>query len=210
MPADYLEPQAGVRDQAHPKRNGMFPCPVPECPGELRDGWMLRCHFWDLHPFHRVVVLSEGYFPWCKRCWMQINPAYPQYIRMKECGVGMDQLLQRESAVSLALALRREFTVNGSVLERIEVFKYLGRLLAQDDNDTQAIQQQMQKTRGVWAQVGLVLGGENVMPRAAPKLYKAVVQAILYGSEMWNLSASALARLEEFHIRVAYRMAWEH
>ncbi len=26
---------------------------------------------------------------------------------------------------------------------------------------------------------------------------------------MWNLSASALARLEGFHIRVAYKMAWE-
>jgi hypothetical protein len=35
---DYLEPRAGVRYQAQPKRNGRIPCPVPECPGELRDG----------------------------------------------------------------------------------------------------------------------------------------------------------------------------
>jgi hypothetical protein len=71
----------------------------PECPGELRDGWMLHCHFWDLHPFDsdRVVVPSEGYFPRCKRCWMQVNPAYPGHIRTKECGVGMDRRLQRES-----------------------------------------------------------------------------------------------------------------
>jgi hypothetical protein len=61
----------------------------------------------------------------------------------------MDRRLQRESAISLALALRREFNVNGTVLEWVEVFKYLGRLLAQDDDDAQAIWQQLQKARGV-------------------------------------------------------------
>ncbi len=35
---DYLEPRAGMRYQAHPRRNGRIPCPVPECPGEHRDG----------------------------------------------------------------------------------------------------------------------------------------------------------------------------
>jgi hypothetical protein len=114
-----------MRYQVHPKRNGKFPCPVPECPGELRDGWMLCRHFWDIHSFDRVVVLSEGYFPRCEWCRMQSNPAYPQHIRTKECRVGMDQQLQWELAVSSALALQREFTVNGSVLERVKVFKYL-------------------------------------------------------------------------------------
>ncbi len=82
---------------------------------------------------------------------MQVNPAYPRHIRTKECRVGMDQRLQRESAISLALALRRKFNVNGTVLEWVKVFKYLGRLLVQDDDDAQAIRQQMRKARGVWA-----------------------------------------------------------
>ena len=47
--------------------------------------------------------------------------------------------MQRESTVSSALALRRQFTVHGDVLERIKVFKYLGCLLAQDNDDAQAI-----------------------------------------------------------------------
>jgi hypothetical protein len=205
---DYLVPRVGVRYQAHPRHNGRIPCPVPECPGELRDGWMLQRHFWDLHPFDRVVVLTEGSFSQCKQCRMQVNPAYPRHIRTKECGVGMDQRLQRELAISLALALRREFNVNGTVLEPVEVFKYLGCLLAQDDDDAQAIWQQMRKARGVWAQVGQVLRGENVMPWVAATFYKAVIQAILlYGSKTWNLTASALARLEGFYIRVAYKVA---
>ncbi len=109
---DYLVPRAGVQYQAHPGRNSKIPCPVPGCPGELQDGWMLRRHFRDLHPFDRVVVPTEGYFPRCKRCRMQVNPAYLRHIRMKECGIGMDRQLQRESAISSALALQREFNVD--------------------------------------------------------------------------------------------------
>jgi hypothetical protein len=38
-----------------------------------------------------------------------------------------------------------------------------------------------------------------------------MVQAVLlYGSETWVLSAAALASLEGFHIRAAYRMAVRH
>jgi hypothetical protein len=45
----------------------------------------------------------------------------------------------------------------------------------------------------------------------AAKFYTAVVQAVLlYGSETWVLSTTALARLEGFHIRAAYRMAKQH
>ncbi len=97
------------------------------------------------------------------------------------------------------------------MLECVKVLKYLGHLLAQDDNDAQAIQQRMRKAQGVWAQVGQILRRENIMPWVAAKFYKAVVQAILlYGSKTWNLSGSALARLEGIHIHVAYRMAREH
>ncbi len=110
-----------------------------------------------------------------------------------------------------ASPLSAQFTVHGEALKRVEVFKYLGRLLAQDDDNLQAIRNQMRKARGTWARVGQVLRAENVPPRIAAKFYKAVVQAVLlYGSEMWVLSTAALASLEGFHIRAAYRMAVKH
>jgi hypothetical protein len=93
----------------------------------------------------------------------------------------------------------------------VEVFKYLGRLLAQDDDDTQAIRAQLRKARSTWARVGQVLWAENVPPQVATKFYKAVVQVVLlYGSKTWILSTAALASLERFHIRAAYRMAVRH
>ncbi len=71
---------------------------------------------------------------------------------------------QRDLAVRLALALRQQFTVHGDVLERVEVFRYLGRLLSQDDDDIQAVRSQLCKARGTWAQVGQVLRRENAPP----------------------------------------------
>jgi hypothetical protein len=180
VPEDYLVPRAGVRYQVHPGRNGKILCPVPGCPGELRVGWMLQRHFQDLHPFDRVVVPTEGYFPRCERCRMQVNPAYPQHTRTKECRIGMDRQLQRESAISSALALQCKFNVDGTVLERVEVFTYLSRLLAQDNDDTQAIRQQLRKARGVWAQVGQVLCGENAAPRVAAKFKRRLSKPSSY------------------------------
>ncbi len=59
--------------------------------------------------------------------------------------------------------------------------------------------------------MGQVLRGENTAPRIAAKFDKAVVQAVLlYGSETWNLTNSALARLKRFHVCAAYKMARKH
>jgi hypothetical protein len=186
-------------------------CPFPGCGGFLKDAWMMRQHFRDVHPKDLVRVPKDGKFCRCWRCGMQVNPKFTRHQNTKECQVGVERKQQREAAVTSALALRQQFTVHGEALERVEVFKYLGRLLAQDNDDLQAIRNQMRKARGTWARVGQVLRAENVPPRIAAKFYKAVVQAVLlYGSETWVLLTAALASLEGFHIRAAYRMAVKH
>ncbi|EJK70137.1 hypothetical protein THAOC_08530 [Thalassiosira oceanica] len=43
----------------------------------------------------------------------------------------------------------REFTAYGETLERVEAFKYLGRLMAMDDNDMHAVRHNLKKARGV-------------------------------------------------------------
>lgn len=52
---------------------------------------------------------------------------------------GQARKVQYEAAANSQLTLGRSFYVYGEELERVEVFKYLGRLLAYDDNDNQAI-----------------------------------------------------------------------
>ncbi len=109
------------------------------------------------------------------------------------------------------MALCQQFTIHGNVLKRVKVYKYLGRMMAQDDNDAQAIRVQLRKARATWARVGKVLRGENTSPTVAAKFYLAVVQAVLlYDSKTWVISLQAMARLEGFHIRAAWLMAQRH
>jgi esterase/lipase superfamily enzyme len=96
-----------------------------------------------------------------------------------------------------ALAIRQLFYVEGELLEKIESFRYLGRILAQDDEDVWAVRSQIKKARGTWARVGQVLQADNTPPKVSAMFYKAVVPSVLlYGSKTWNLTTTALVRLE--------------
>jgi hypothetical protein len=188
-----------------------FDCPYPGCLGVLNSGWMMRRHFCDVHPWDFVELQHEGFYPCCERCRMQCNPSYPTHINPKECRAGTERRHQRDMAVRSALALRHQFSINDRVLERVDVFKYLGRLLSQDDGDVQAVCAQIRKARATWAQVSNILRAQNTPSRISAKFYKAVVQSLLlYGSETWVISKSVMARLEGFHIRAAYKMAKQH
>jgi hypothetical protein len=90
----------------------------------------------------------------------------------------------------------------------VKVFRYLGLLIAGDDTDSQAMQSNLKKARGVRAWVSRVLRAENASPWTCGMFYKATVQAVLlYGSETWSLSPLSLKGLEGFHIRAAWRMS---
>jgi hypothetical protein len=90
----------------------------------------------------------------------------------------------------------------------VEVFKYLGRLLAYNNNDAQAVRGNLKKARAVWLRLSCTIRSENESPYACGIFYKATVQSILlFGSETWNLSPLGLKLLEGFHIKAAWRMA---
>ncbi len=89
-------------------------------------------------------------------------------------------------------------------MERVEVFKYLGWLLAYDNNNTHAIWANPAKARKTWAQVSQVLRAENASPKVCGVFYKATIQAVLlFGSETWNLAPSGLKCFEGFHLQAA-------
>ena len=63
------------------------------------------------------------------------------------------------------------------------------------------------KARKCWSRISRVLCAENVSRRVCGMFYKAIIQAVfLFGSELWNLTPSALKCLEGFHIRAARQM----
>jgi len=155
---ELLDERASITYTAGQRNDGKLTCPVNDCLGVLKDGWNMRRHFRDLHFRDKVIVRKEGRsYPRCTYCGMQTDPTVRGHWRTESCSIGADRRVQREAAVTSALALRRTLTVHEDVLERVEVFKYLGRLLAQDDDDVQAVRQQVRKAWGTWARVGQVL-----------------------------------------------------
>ena len=148
--------------------------------------------------------------PRCNRCGLQISYAAMngRHHETALCKDGVARKAQHVAAERVHLALRQMITAYCEELERVEVSKYLGRLLAYDDNDTQAVRNNLKKAQSVWGRLSCTIWEENASPRVCGIFYKATVQLILlFGSETWNLSLVGLKSLEGFHIQAAWRMA---
>jgi hypothetical protein len=99
------------------------------------------------------------------------------------CKDGVARKAQYAAAEHAHLALSQMFTAYGKELERVEVFKYLGRLLAYNDNDTQAVRENLKKARSIWARLSHTIGAGDASPRVCGVFCKATVQLILlFGS----------------------------
>jgi hypothetical protein len=67
-----------------------------------------------------------------------------------------------QAAEAARIALTRTY---GEELESVEVFKYLGQLLAYNDNDFQTMGSNLKKVRKSWVQVSCVFRPENASPK---------------------------------------------
>ena len=115
--------------------------------GEAATKWGLHRHFPNGNLLDKVSILGEGAYPKCVLCGMQTNP-----IRLgrghevtKLCWDGVLLRGQLHARTDAVLALRRQFVVNGNVLDRIGVFQYLGHMLSQDDDDACMVRAQVMK-----------------------------------------------------------------
>ena len=179
---------------------------VPGCVGLLASEASLRRHFADRHHNDLVSTPVDGCPPKCEECGLQVTLA--ARLRGHEttqlCQDLEERRSQRRAARESMDALGVEFTAYGDTLERVEVFKYLGRLIVFDDTDAQAIASNLMKARKSWSRISKVLRADNASPKVCGMFYKATVQAILlYGSETWNLTPTALRVLEGFHLQAA-------
>ena len=65
-----------------------------------------------------------------------MNPATIGNQSLKTCKTMHAAKLQRKAVSDSAKALKAKFFAYGVELKRVEVFKYFGRLIAYDDEDT--------------------------------------------------------------------------
>ncbi len=194
--------------QANADATGTYFCPVPACVGVACSKAVLRSHFLQRHPQDLVCCPTEGSLPLlqCNRCGLQITYAAMNGCHYKTalCREGIARRVQHAAAKRTHLSLNQSFTAYGERLERVEVFKYLGQLLAYDNNDARAVRGNLEKAHAVWSRLSRTIRAENASPCACSIFYKATMQSILlFGSKTWNLSPSSLKLLEGFHIRAA-------
>ena len=177
----------------------------------------MRRHFCYRHDPDMVRIPNEtpSLCPKCDKCCMQVNckdeRAWGRHWKTSTCEKGNDRRLQREAWRKSARAADVKFYAYGKELERVDIFKYLGKLTSYDDSDNQAIRNNLRKARRTWARLSHVCRSENIPPKIAAVFYQAVIQSVLlFGSETWCLNETILKELRGFHITAAYRMAKVH
>ena len=129
--------------------------------GEAGTKYGLRRHFRFLHLQDLLDVPWEGRYPKCGYCGMQVNPTATGHQATKTCKAMHAARLQRKAVSDSAVALDSKFYAYGEELERVEVFKHIGRLIAFDDDDIQAVRGNLKKAWRVWARISRVLRDEN-------------------------------------------------
>jgi hypothetical protein len=77
------------------------------------------------------------------------------------------------------------FTVNGMAIKTVRQFKYLGRILDNNDSNLPAVKQNLLKARKRWGMIGLILKKrKSTKPKTMATFYKVIVQSLLlFGSE---------------------------
>ena len=194
-------------------------CPVPNCPHRITGratqttrSYNMRKHFMYRHPQHSLCLRNEGSEPLlrCDRCDMHVGALALNtgHYRTKLCLHGAARKARRALAANVQDARTRTFHIGTTDLEKVEVFRYLGRMMAAGNSDWPAVYKNLRKARSKWGQISKPLIGTGVPPRTIGYFYKAIVQAVLlYGCETWVVTPAMLRALSGFHNRMARRIA---
>jgi hypothetical protein len=103
------------------------------------------------------------------------------------------------------------FTVNGQPINIVSEFKYLGRILDNNDSDWPAVKRAIQRARMTWGRLCRILSSKRATPEAMASIYRAVVQAVLlYGAESWVLTDTMECALQSFYHRCARYITRQH
>ena len=185
-------------------------CPIPGCTGGGKDKWGMYRHFCLKHFESNLIIKEDGELPRCNLCGMYTKDV-TAHQKTKTCLKGKKrrecEILQNKQAEADDVV----FKVYGENLERVQEFKYLGRTLREDDDDTKTIVNQIKKARQKWNAIARILKREGANAKTMAKFYMAIVQAVLlYGSDSWTISKGNWRRLESFHKQALRHMSGKH
>ena len=185
-------------------------CPIAGCPGGGRDKHGMYRHFCLRHPKATIIIEEDGVLPRCPLCGYFTNNL-DRHQKTEACQKGQARRKNEEQQEKQARLDQVKIFVNGKEIERVREFKYLGRILCEDDDDTKCVESQITKARARWWRIAKILKNEGASAKIMSRFYVATVQAILlYGAESWVLTNRLIQKLNSFHLRAVRHMTGEH
>ena len=199
------------------RHNDDVQCPVVGCRYQVAANCKakrlgMRRHFRQRHIMDTIVIEEEGQLPQCRWCGLfGRNVLNESHTESNDCSDFSVKRKRFYRAIRQESAKDVEFNVGGQVLKKSRQFRYLGRILDDEDDDNHAALRQLARAREKWGRIGRVLQSEGVSPRVMGYFYKAIVQAVLlYGSESWTVSETIIKQFRSFHARVARYLCKRH
>jgi len=189
-------------------------CPVFDCPTWTEDFNVLRRHLCVRHPTDLFTFAGYPDIHQCPSCGLYLTiPVTPRHLQSQFCikqSERRERILSRSQA-QLQAAQSTPFVIDDKPIAFVPYFRYLGRMLAQDDSDDMAAYARLEQTKKVWARFSHLLHANGASARTMGRFYRTVLQqTLLFGSATWVLSRTALNRLERFQARCARGMTHRH
>lgn len=188
-------------------------CYYTNCKYSTNKGPLMRKHYRQRHPNDIIIINEEGLLPRCTKCGLfQKNAMSQQHQNSEDCKKFTMRMTKRRQEIMQQAAGNVEFYINGQAVKKVSKFKYLGRIITNDDNDLPAVDYNLCKARATWGRIGKIIKRKtNSNPKVLAIFYKVIIQSILlYGSESWVINNIMIERLNAFHRRCARFITGRH
>ena len=96
-----------------------------------------------------------------------------------------------------------EIAIEGTVIPRVERFKYLGSIIHEDGEIDEAINQRIKSRWQKWKKASGVLSDKRIPLKLKGRVYRTVIRStLLYGVECWPTKRSHLQRMKVAEMRM--------
>ena len=171
---------------------------VAPVPGRGVPRWVVESdqplyNFAHYHMREKFVILEEGNrpYPRCPQCDMFVpqKSLNCRYLAMAFCQRGADRKWWRLAEEEARAGTDMEFIAYEVLLAPFTHFKYLGQVLAAEDDDWPEVVRNLWRARLQWARLTRILSREGVEAHTSGHIYLAVVKlVVIYGLESWVLT----------------------
>jgi len=120
----------------------------------------MRRHFCARHYDQGLSVNQDRLYEKCELCMLYVQPAkLAKHQQSALCDEGSVRRQTRER-IAAAMLPAPTFYIGEDAVERVTKFRYLGRILSQDDRDLSACVRNIQRAKAKWAAVSKILKRE--------------------------------------------------